>query len=113
VGAPKGESTGWVDWSLQYGNIRIPAEELLTVNITSTVTKSVDWVIVALKSSSLEGDSDLIYHMLTPNTKVLVIMNGLSIELIRMLLKKRKSWRESILDRIAVLVRLFMVGLDS
>jgi 2-dehydropantoate 2-reductase len=70
-----------------HGNIRIPAEELLTVNDTSTVTENVDWVIVALKSSSLEAIPDLIYHMLTPYTKVLVIMNGLMIEeeVIRML----------------------------
>jgi 2-dehydropantoate 2-reductase len=70
-----------------HGNIRIPAEKLLTVNDTSAVTEPVDWVILALKSSSLEAIPDLIYHMLTPNTKVLVIMNGLMIEeeLIRML----------------------------
>jgi 2-dehydropantoate 2-reductase len=70
-----------------HGNIRIPAEKLLTVNDTSAVTEPVDWVIVALKSSSLEAIPDLIFHMLTPNTRVLVIMNGLMIEeeLIRML----------------------------
>jgi 2-dehydropantoate 2-reductase len=69
------------------GNIRIPAEKLLTINDTSAVTEPVDWVIVALKSSSLEAIPDLIYDMLTPNTRVLVIMNGLMIEeeLIRML----------------------------
>jgi 2-dehydropantoate 2-reductase len=70
-----------------HGNIRIPAEKLLTVNDTSPITEPVDWVIVALKSSALEAIPDLIYHMLTPNTRVLVIMNGLNIEeeLIRML----------------------------
>jgi 2-dehydropantoate 2-reductase len=70
-----------------HGNIRIPADKLLTVNDTSAVTEPVDWVIVALKSSSLEAVPDLIYPLLTSNTRVLVIMNGLMIEekLIQML----------------------------
>lgn len=38
---------------------------------------TVDWVVVALKSSSLEAISDLIYPLLRPNTRVLNIMNGL------------------------------------
>lgn len=70
-----------------HGNIRIPADKLLTVNDTSAVTEPVDWVIVALKSTALEAIPDLIYPLLNPNTRVLVIMNGLMIEdeLIRML----------------------------
>jgi 2-dehydropantoate 2-reductase len=62
------------------GNIQIPAEKLLTVNDTRAVTEPVDWVIIALKSSSLEAIPDLIYPLLTPDTRILVIMNGLMIE---------------------------------
>jgi 2-dehydropantoate 2-reductase len=68
------------------GDIRIPSDQLQTVNDTSAVTTPVDWVIVALKSSSLEAIPDLIYPMLSPGTRVLLIMNGLvEDDLIRML----------------------------
>jgi 2-dehydropantoate 2-reductase len=70
------------------GNIQIPAEKLLTVNDTTrAATLPANWVIVALKSSSLEAIPDLIYPLLTPDTRILVIMNGLMVEdaLIRML----------------------------
>jgi 2-dehydropantoate 2-reductase len=67
------------------GDIRIPADQLHTVNDTSAVT-TVDWVVIALKSSSLEAIPDLIYPMLSPDTRILVIMNGLvEDDLIRML----------------------------
>jgi 2-dehydropantoate 2-reductase len=73
------------------GDIRIPADQLHTVNDTSAVTTPVDWVLVALKSSSLEAIPDLIYSMLSPDTRILVIMNGLvEDDLIRML-KERAS----------------------
>lgn len=39
--------------------------------------QSADWVIVALKSSSLPSIPDLILPLLKPTTRVLVIMNGL------------------------------------
>jgi 2-dehydropantoate 2-reductase len=68
------------------GDIRIPADQLHTVNDTSAVTTPMDWVVVALKSSSLEAAPDLIYPMLSPHTRILVIMNGLvEDDLIRML----------------------------
>lgn len=68
------------------GDIRIPADQLHTVNDTSAVKTPMDWVVVALKSSSLEAIPDLIYPMLSPDTRILIIMNGLVEEdLIRML----------------------------
>jgi 2-dehydropantoate 2-reductase len=36
-----------------------------------------DWVIVALKSTSLDAVPELVAPLLTPNTRVLAIMNGL------------------------------------
>jgi 2-dehydropantoate 2-reductase len=73
------------------GDIRIPADQLHTVNDTSAVTTPMDWVVVALKSSSLEAIPDLIYPLLSPDTRILVIMNGLvEDDLIRML-KERAS----------------------
>jgi 2-dehydropantoate 2-reductase len=76
------------------GDIRIPADQLHTVNDTSAVTTPMDWVVVALKSSSLEAIPDLIYPMLSPDTRILVIMNGLvEDDLIRML-KERAGERD-------------------
>jgi 2-dehydropantoate 2-reductase len=68
------------------GDIRIPADQLHTVNDTCAVTTPMDWVVVALKSSSLKAIPDLIYPMLSPDTRILVIMNGLvEDDLIKML----------------------------
>jgi 2-dehydropantoate 2-reductase len=54
----------------------IPPEELQVFQDTAEMG-TVDWVVVALKSSSLEAIPDLIYPLLRPNTRVLNIMNGL------------------------------------
>jgi 2-dehydropantoate 2-reductase len=61
-----------------------------------TLKAPIDWVIITLKSTSLASIPDLIFHMLTPNTRVLVIMNGLRIEddLIRMI-KRRAGETDS------------------
>jgi 2-dehydropantoate 2-reductase len=71
------------------GDIRIPADQLHTVNDISAVTTPMDWVVVALKSSSLEVIPDLIYPMLSPDTRILVIMNGLVEDDLIKMLKER------------------------
>ena len=69
------------------GNIVIPSDELLAYSTTEDMAKSVkdedddshafDWVVVALKSSSLDAVPELIKPLTSPETRVLVIMNGL------------------------------------
>jgi len=58
------------------GNVFIPPEELQAYEQTEDIGP-VDWVVVALKSSSLDSIPDLIYPLLKKETRVLVIMNGL------------------------------------
>lgn len=69
------------------GDFVIPSDELLAYPTTEDMAKSVDkddhnfpafdWVIVALKSSSLDAVPQLIKPLTSPETRVLVIMNGL------------------------------------
>lgn len=60
-----------------HGDIFIPPEDLQAFTETKEMGK-VDWVIVALKSFSLESIPALIYPLLEPGrTRVLAIMNGL------------------------------------
>jgi len=59
------------------GDINIPPEEL-DAFIDSKEVGPVDWVIVALKSSSLEAIPALVYPLLEPKrTRILAIMNGM------------------------------------
>jgi 2-dehydropantoate 2-reductase len=59
-----------------HGDIFIPADVLQAYEKTEDIGP-VDWVVVALKSSSLEAIPDLIYPLLKKETRVLAIMNGL------------------------------------
>ena len=67
------------------GDFVIPSNELLAYPTTEDMANSVkddhdpafDWVIVALKSSSLDAVPQLIKPLTSPQTRVLVIMNGL------------------------------------
>mmetsp|Transcript_23880 Transcript_23880/g.39358 ORF Transcript_23880/g.39358 Transcript_23880/m.39358 type:complete len:397 (+) Transcript_23880:143-1333(+) len=67
------------------GDFVIPPDELLAYPTTEDMVNSVkddhdpafDWVIVALKSSSLDEVPELIKPLTSPQTRVLVIMNGL------------------------------------
>lgn len=67
------------------GDFVIPSDELLAYPTTEDMANSVkddhdpafDWVIVALKSSSLDAVPQLIKPITSPQTRVLVIMNGL------------------------------------
>jgi 2-dehydropantoate 2-reductase len=74
------------------GDVFIPASELQAFQDTSEIG-TVDWVLVALKSTSLDAIPDLIYPLLDADrTRVLVIMNGLIEEdLIRMLKKRSRE----------------------
>jgi len=58
------------------GDMFIPPNELQAFDDTEDIG-IVDWVVVALKSSSLEAIPDLIYPLLGRDTRVLNIMNGL------------------------------------
>lgn len=58
------------------GDVFIPADKLQAFEKTEDIGP-VDWVIVALKSSSLDAIPDLIYPLLKKETRVLAIMNGL------------------------------------
>lgn len=58
------------------GDIRISPESLLAYENTAEMGQ-VDWVIVALKSSSLDAIPGLIRPLLHADTRVLNIMNGL------------------------------------
>jgi len=83
------------------GDLHIPANKLVTCTDTSKVVANndnkMDWVLVALKSSSLEAVPDLIYPLLSPDTRVLAIMNGLvDDDLIRLL--KEKSGENAEVD---------------
>jgi 2-dehydropantoate 2-reductase len=71
------------------GNMFVPEKEIQAFQETNEIGK-VDWVLVSLKSSSLDAIPDLIYPLLDPlRTRVLVIMNGLiEHDLIRMLKKR-------------------------
>ena len=92
------------------GNIVIPPQQIQAYpttrdmgnafqgrNINGTDThKCFDWVIVALKSSSLDAIPDLILPLLNPNTtRVLVIMNGM-IENDLLQLMKVKTGQQSV-----------------
>lgn len=73
------------------GDMFIPPDELELYNDTKSIGR-VDWVIVALKSSSLDAIPDLVYPCLSKDTRLLAIMNGLiEDDLIRMLKEKAKE----------------------
>lgn len=72
------------------GDIFIPAGRELQVFSDTQQIGTVDWVLVALKSCSLEAIPDLVHPLLDPErTRLLVMMNGLVEEdLIRMMKEK-------------------------
>jgi 2-dehydropantoate 2-reductase len=59
-----------------HGNMFIPPDELLVFDDTTSMGTA-DWVLVALKSSALAAIPPLVAPLLTPQTRVLVIMNGM------------------------------------
>jgi 2-dehydropantoate 2-reductase len=60
-----------------HGDVKIPADELQAFQNTQDIGR-VDWIVVALKSSSLDDVPALIEPLLKPGkTRVLTIMNGL------------------------------------
>lgn len=70
------------------GDITIPKDELLAFPTTEDMARSVedeqsgdgpafDWVVVALKSTSLNSVPELIAPITSPDTRVLILMNGL------------------------------------
>ena len=66
------------------GDMHIPADQLQVYPTTESMAEAVittstpfDWVVVALKSSALQSIPDLIFPLLTPRTRVIVIMNGM------------------------------------
>jgi len=73
------------------GDIFIPPTKLMAYEDTADIGP-VDWVIVALKSSSLQVIPKLIVPLLTKTTRVLVIMNGLvEDDLLSMLAKETNT----------------------
>jgi 2-dehydropantoate 2-reductase len=64
------------NWKSVNGDIHIPPEKLQAFASTKDIGP-VDWVIVALKSSSLEAIPELVYPLLHQDTRIVVIMNGL------------------------------------
>ena len=51
-----------------------------TVALNSEEIGPVDWVLCALKATSIEDALDLVRPCVAPNTRILVLMNGLGIE---------------------------------
>lgn len=71
------------------GDIFIPPDQLQAFEHPEEVGGAVDWVIVALKSSSLNAIPALVYPLLEPKrTRILAIMNGLIEEDLVNLLKE-------------------------
>ena len=70
-----------IDINSYHGDFSIPAEELIAFQTTQDMSRSVDapfdWVIVCLKSTSLDEVPELIEPLLSPETRLLMIMNGL------------------------------------
>ena len=76
-----------IDVTSYHGDLRIPAEELLAFSTTEEMSLSAkggieddegfDWVVCALKSTSLNAVPKLIEPLISPKTRLLMIMNGL------------------------------------
>ena len=58
------------------GDVFIPPDQLQVYEDTNDIG-TVDWVICALKSTGINAIPDLLFPLLTENTRVLNIMNGL------------------------------------
>ena len=52
-------------------------ERMAAATASPVASSSFDWILVALKSSALEAIPALIHPLLSPTTRVLVIMNGM------------------------------------
>jgi 2-dehydropantoate 2-reductase len=71
---------GLVVKSLIAGDCRvhpIMAYRSISDMAATTMTTPMDWIIVALKSTSLDAIPELVRPLLSPTTRILVIMNGL------------------------------------
>jgi ketopantoate reductase len=90
-----------INISSHHGDFSISAEELLCFETTEEMRNALeqrgssdegfDWVVCALKSTSLDAVPDLIDPLLSPKTRLLVIMNGLiEDEIIRLLAGRNK-----------------------
>ena len=86
------------------GDIIIPKEQLQAHEQTSDMGTA-DWVVVCLKSSSLEAIPALISPLLHKDTRVLVIMNGLVEDDLLAAMNKDAQARgkESVLDELSAL----------
>eukprot|EP00804_Cyclotella_cryptica_P020711 CCRYP_003508-RC/>CCRYP_003508-RC protein AED:0.40 eAED:0.40 QI:64/0.85/0.75/1/1/1/8/1979/409 len=90
-----------IDVTSYHGNFSIPAEELLAYSTTDEMAEAVnclddhkyfDWVVCSLKSTSLHEVPRLIEPLLSPDTRLLVIMNGLiEDDLIDFMRERRKA----------------------
>lgn len=79
------------------GDVFVPPDRLSTFTDPREAGTTMDWVIVALKSSSLEAIPELIYPLLEPGkTRVLCIMNGLIEDDLIALLKEHAEEAESL-----------------
>ena len=86
------------------GDIFIPADKLKAHEVT-TEMGTADWVVVCLKSSSLDAIPELVAPLLDENTRVLVIMNGLvEVDLIDAMNQDAKArGKDSVLDECAAI----------
>jgi Ketopantoate reductase len=82
------------------GDIYIPPKELLAYDKVESMGK-VDWVILSLKSTSIEATPSLILPLLHENSRVIAIMNGLVDDDIVRLLEGQDDADEPILTQCA------------
>lgn len=82
------------------GDIFIPPEELLVYDSVGSMGK-VDWVILSLKSTSIEATASLIRPLLHENSRVIAIMNGLVDDDILRYLEGQSQDDEPLLTRCA------------
>ncbi len=87
-----------------HGDIFISPDKLKAHEDTNEM-KTADWVVVCLKSSSLDAIPELIAPLLDENTRVLVIMNGLvEDDLIDAMNQDAKArGKDSVLDECAAI----------
>ncbi len=95
------------------GDFIIPSDELLAYPTTKDMAKSAkdgkfDWVVVALKSTSLDAVPKLIEPLTSPDTRVLVIMNGLiEDDLIEMLREQQGLKCKAVYGGMALICKSF------
>ncbi len=82
------------------GDIFIPPDELLAFDQTENMG-TVDWVIVALKSTGIDAIPDLLRPLLREDTRILCIMNGLVDDDVVRLLEGQAEGEDPILTKCA------------